>query len=193
MALSERQCQRIKLGAIGRHCLIHETVQFFNASKVFLGDNVRIDCFSILSAGPNGLYIGNHVHLGAGCYLFGGGGKILLEDFSGLSSRVSLFTASDEFTDGCLFGACIPERYRKVTKGDVTLRINAGVGAGSVVLPGVTIGFNARVGALTVVGKDVPDHELIAGNSPRRVRRRPATLYRELIDRFQKEQQPDDQ
>ena len=192
MTLSPEQCQQIRLGAMGRNCQIHETVQFFNPSQVFLGRNVRIDCFCLLSAGPEGLYIGDHVHVAAGCYLFGGGGKILLEDFSGLAPRVSLFTASDDFTEGYLLGPCLPDSYRKVTRGNVTLRVNAGAGAGSVVLPGVTIGVNARIGALTVIGKDVPDHELLTGNPPRRVAHRSATLYRELIDRFQREQQPDE-
>ena len=38
------------------------------------------------------------------------------------------------------------------------------IGAGAVVLPGVTIGPNAIVGANTVVSRDVPPNTIVAGN-----------------------------
>ena len=48
--------------------------------------------------------------------------------------------------------------------GTIVVRYGASVGASSVVLPGVTIGRFALVGAGAVVTKDVPDHGLVAGN-----------------------------
>ena len=41
------------------------------------------------------------------------------------------------------------------------------VGGGSVLLPGVTIGQNALVGAGSVVTKDVPDCAIVFGNPAR--------------------------
>jgi maltose O-acetyltransferase len=46
------------------------------------------------------------------------------------------------------------------------------IGAGSTVLPGVTIGQGSIVGAGSVVVKDVPAHSVVAGNPARVVRRR---------------------
>jgi UDP-2-acetamido-3-amino-2,3-dideoxy-glucuronate N-acetyltransferase len=43
----------------------------------------------------------------------------------------------------------------------------AAVGGGAVVLPGITIGRFAMVGAGAVVTKDVPDHGLVIGNPAR--------------------------
>ncbi len=43
----------------------------------------------------------------------------------------------------------------------------ARVGGGSVLLPGVTIGENALVGAGSVVTKDVPDYAIVFGNPAR--------------------------
>lgn len=49
-----------------------------------------------------------------------------------------------------------------------TVRAGASVGAASVVLPGLSIGRWAMVGAGSVVTHDVADHELVMGNPARR-------------------------
>lgn len=48
-------------------------------------------------------------------------------------------------------------------QGKVTIKKNARIGAGSVVMPGVTVGENAVVGALTFVNCDIPDNETWIG------------------------------
>lgn len=52
----------------------------------------------------------------------------------------------------------LKERPSKIVIGD-----NAWLGAGVIVMPGVTIGKNAIVGAGAVVTKDVPDGTIVAG------------------------------
>jgi UDP-2-acetamido-3-amino-2,3-dideoxy-glucuronate N-acetyltransferase len=51
----------------------------------------------------------------------------------------------------------------------ILVRTGAAVGAGSVVVGGVTIGRWAMVGAGSVVTRDVADHELVAGNPAHRL------------------------
>jgi acetyltransferase-like isoleucine patch superfamily enzyme len=46
----------------------------------------------------------------------------------------------------------------------ICIKRGASIGAGSVVLPGVTIGEFAMIGAGTVVTRDVPSHGLVYGN-----------------------------
>jgi acetyltransferase-like isoleucine patch superfamily enzyme len=53
----------------------------------------------------------------------------------------------------------------------VTLRKGCWVGAGTIVLPGVTIGEAAIVAAGSVVSHDVPPYTLVAGNPARPVRK----------------------
>lgn len=51
----------------------------------------------------------------------------------------------------------------------ILVRHGAALGANSTILPGVTIGRWAMVGAGSVVTRDVDDHELVAGNPARRL------------------------
>ena len=48
-------------------------------------------------------------------------------------------------------------------KGKVTIKKNAKIGTHSVVMPGITVGENALVGAFSFVNKDVPDGARVMG------------------------------
>ena len=51
----------------------------------------------------------------------------------------------------------------------ILVRHGAAIGANSTILPGLTIGRWAMVGAGSVVTRDVADHELVVGNPARRI------------------------
>ncbi|WP_296990591.1 acyltransferase [Thalassospira sp. UBA1131] len=46
----------------------------------------------------------------------------------------------------------------------ITIKRNASLGANATLLPGITVGEHAMVGAGSVVTKDVPAHAVVAGN-----------------------------
>ena len=48
-------------------------------------------------------------------------------------------------------------------KGKVTIKRNAKIGAHSVIMPGVTVGKNAVIGAISFVTCDVPDNAIVIG------------------------------
>lgn len=150
-----------------RHCgtgvQIDRSVRWFGAERVTIGDHVRIDCFSMISAGADGITIGNHVHIASGCYLYGGGGGIVLGECSGLSARVTLYTASDDFVDGWMAHPTVPAKYRQVQTGPVTVGPQVIVGCGAVVLPGVELAFGSVVGALSLVKHSTRECEIVAG------------------------------
>lgn len=52
----------------------------------------------------------------------------------------------------------------------VTINNNAWIGANATILPGVTVGENAVIGAGSVVTKDVPANTVVAGNPARVIR-----------------------
>lgn len=67
--------------------------------------------------------------------------------------------------------------------GDTVVGNDVWLGYGATVLPGVTIGDGAIVGAKAVVSRDVPPYAIVAGNPARVVRRR---FDDETVDRLLK-------
>ena len=61
----------------------------------------------------------------------------------------------------------LEERLGGVHMARVVIRRRADIGVGAIILPGVTIGEGAVVGAGSVVTKDVPDYMMVAGNPAR--------------------------
>ena len=126
------------LRSVGSDVQVDETVRVFGAQHVAIGSHVRIDCFAVITAGPERVSIGDHVHLGVGTCLFGTAG-IEIGDFTSLSSRVSVYSTDDDYGGGRLSGPTVPLDFRSVHSSRVVLERHALVGAGSVILPGVRI------------------------------------------------------
>ncbi len=157
--LNKEELHNLGFKKIGININISRNTCFYFPEKIEIGDNVRIDDFCILSGD---IKIGNYVHIAAFCGLFGSGG-IEMKDFSGLSSRVSIYSASDDYLGEFLTGPCIPIEYRRITEGKVTLEKHALVGTGATILPGVTIGIGSALGAMSLLNKSTLDWKIYTG------------------------------
>ncbi|MDA9100962.1 hypothetical protein N9J94_06850 [Planktomarina sp.] len=60
-----------------------------------------------------------------------------------------------------------------VPRGGITIRSNAFIGAGSIVLGGLIIGKGSIIASGSVVTKSVPDHEIWGGNPANYIRKLP--------------------
>lgn len=170
--LDEAALARLGLRAFGHEVRISPHALFFQPQYITLGSHVRIDAFCVLSAGAEGIAIGDHVHLSVGVSLFGTGGAVRIGHFASVSARSLIYTASDDFRDGWLIGPTVPDELRRVETGDVILEPHALVGCGSVLLPGVTLEKGCVVGALSLVKRSVPSGALVAGVPARIIGRR---------------------
>jgi acetyltransferase-like isoleucine patch superfamily enzyme len=55
-------------------------------------------------------------------------------------------------------------------KGKIILKQGCNVGANSVILPGITIGENATIGANSLVNKNIPSNEIWAGSPAQKIK-----------------------
>lgn len=104
----------------------------------------------------NDVIVGNRVTVKSGVQLWDG---ISLEDDVFVGPNVT-FT-NDPFPRSKQY----PESFPRTV-----VKQGASIGANATILPGITIGEGAMVGAGSVVTKDVPPHTLVVGN-PARVRK----------------------
>ena len=156
--------------------MIHETAQVSPKAKIgdgtkiwnnaqvreraTLGTNCIVGKDAYLDANVS---IGNNVKIQNGVYVYHGA---TVEDGVFLGPRVCL--TNDKFPRAiALDGSLKSDADWQV--GKILIKMGAAVGAGSVVLPDVTIGQFALIGAGAVVTKDVPDYGLVIGNPARLV------------------------
>lgn len=157
--------------SIGENVLISNLTSIYNAKNIEIGSNVRIDDFCILSAGEGGIKIGNNIHIA--CYVsMIGAGKITLEDFSQVSSRVVILSSSDDFSGNFLVGPCISSEFTNVKSSPVRLMKHSVVGTGSTILPNVTLYTGAAVGAMSLVKDDVNEFEIVVGIPAKKIKDR---------------------
>jgi galactoside O-acetyltransferase len=170
--------------SIGNNVRIHQDVNIHGVENIQIGDNVRIDAYvTIIATGP--VKIGSYVHIASYSLLSGGEG-ITLADFSGLSHGVKIYTRSDDYSGEYLTNPCVPSEFTNPTHGAVTLGRHVIIGAGSIILPSVTIGEGRSVGALSLVTKNLPEWGVHFGIPARKVRDRSRNLLkleRQLLTR----------
>ena len=101
---------------------------------------------------------GNKVRIGKNVVvmnnsLFMAAGRITIEDNVLVAANAQLISNNHDLYDHTVL-TCKP----------VHLKRNCWIGAGATILPGVTVGENAVVGAGAVVTKDVEDNTVVGGN-----------------------------
>ncbi len=173
--LSYSDLKKIGFAEVGKNVLVSEQARFYGAHRIVLGDHVRIDDFCVLSAGSGGIRIGNYVHIAVFSSLIGQG-EIILEDFSNLSSRVSIYSSNDDYSGAYLTNPTVPTEFTKVQHAPVQVGRHAIIGSGSVILPGVTIGEGVAIGALSLVKNDCRDFGIYAGQPAKRIKERSRAL-----------------
>jgi dTDP-4-amino-4,6-dideoxy-D-glucose acyltransferase len=168
----------------GENVSVHRTVEFFGGNFVF-GSHIRIDCHCVLTS-KEPVVLGNNVHLGVGVQIFGSAGFIM-EDFSGIAPRCSIFTTSDDYSHGYLTNPTVPDEFKKTLNAPVKLEAHVIIGCGSIIMPGVIIRRGASVGALSYVTRSIPEFVVVSGRPLRRIGVRDKTKLEELRAQYEAE------
>ena len=105
---------------------------------------------------PKNVTIGKGVTVMNGALMMAAGG-ITIEDKVMIAANVQLISNNHD-----------PYEREILTCKPILIKYGAWVGAGATILPGVTVGKYAIVGANSVVNKDIPDYAIAVG-SPAKV------------------------
>lgn len=128
--------------------------------KVFpnLGENCRIEIpfFGVRTANVK---FGRNVIVMPGCLMMSAGG-IMIDDDVLIAANVQLLSNNHDL-----------QNRRVITCKPVHICRRVWIGSGSTILPGVTVGENAVVGAGSVVTHDVEPNTMVAGNPAKLIRR----------------------
>lgn len=130
---------------IGKNCLLDYKTYFRYPSRISLGDNVTINRDCALYAS----YFVDNV-------------EIRIGNNVALSPHVRIFTATHDYSTLNL----------EDIAASVIIEDYAWVGGGAIILPGVTIGKGAIIGAGSIVSKNVEPYSVVAGNPARKIKDR---------------------
>jgi len=165
---------------------IYPGARLLGRDRIAIGSHVIIDDFVFIGVHA-ALTLGSYVHVASHASITGGG-TCVVADFTGISSGARVLTGTDDFGGAGMTGPTIPDEFRAVERGTVTIESHVVVGANAVVLPNVTIGEGTVVGAGAVVTDDLPPWSVCAGAPARAVkaRRRDVILAQEhaLYERY---------
>jgi acetyltransferase-like isoleucine patch superfamily enzyme len=178
---------------VGRKVVFGRNLTLRHAHKIELGDGTVIDDNCVLDAKGSdnqGISLGAGVYVGRNTIVYCKNGNIRFGDAVNVSSNCQVFSSNDlEIGAGTVVAAFtyilsggqydVDDRQTPfarqsgmLTRGPTRIGPNCWIGAGAVIVDGVTLGEHCVVAAGAVVSRDVAPNQLVAGV--------PARLLREI-------------
>jgi acetyltransferase-like isoleucine patch superfamily enzyme len=155
---------------IGADCVFETGVLVFHPENISLGTNVYVGHYAILKGYyKNEMAIGDETWIGQQCFFHAAGG-LTIGSRVGVGPSVRIITSVHEEA-----GRATPVLFAPVKFAPVVIEDDEDLGVGSVILPGVTVGRGAVIGAGAVVNQSIPPYAIAAGV--------PARVLRERDDR----------
>ncbi len=177
-----------RLKKMGKNVFIDLGVNIWQPENVEIDDCAFIDTYVTILGGRKGhgyVKIGKYVEVASNCVLAGRGGIELgahvgLGAGSKVYSGTHLYRDPDRDDDQLLSGSILaPLDQQHVVEKPVTFEDYAWMGVNSAVMPGVTIGKGAIIGAGSVVNSNIPPFTVAVGSPARVIKKRALSLDRE--------------
>lgn len=152
-------------------------IKFYGFSFKHEGVNCSYRSFNSKFFGANCITLGSNVYLGSGTELHGEGG---IEIGNGVifAPDVVIYTRTHNFDSPDLKALPFDDR---MLLSPVIISDYVWIGRGVTILPGVTIGVAAVVGAGSVVSRDIPDYAVAVGNPCQVIKYRNAEKVEALL------------
>ncbi|RJP74791.1 MAG: acyltransferase [Candidatus Abyssobacteria bacterium SURF_17] len=156
-----------RLARLGKDVVFEAGVLVFHPENIEIGDDVYIGHNTILKAyHKNKMEIESGTWIGQQCFFHSAGGLKIGRNV-GIGPAVKIITSHHEAGDRSK-----PILHTPLVFKPVVIEDEADIGTGAVLLPGVTIGRAAQVGAGAVVCQDVEPYTVVGGVPARLIRRR---------------------
>jgi acetyltransferase-like isoleucine patch superfamily enzyme len=147
-----------------------------NLQRIRIGHNSVISDFTTIAVvndnnakfNESELNIGYNTYIGEFNNIRAGGGVIKIGDNCSISQHITIVASNH----GIAKGKLIREQPWVTENNFVIIEDDVWIGANSVILPGVTIGIGAVIGAGSVVTKNIPAFAIAAGNPARVIKYR---------------------
>jgi len=185
-------CYPRLLGRVGQGAVFGRGITLRHPHKIEIGDNTFVDDFAVLDAkgaANEGIRIGSNVYIGRNTALSCKEGSIYLDDYCNVSANASLLSETEIrlgkycfLAGGCYLVAggnhnfadvSVPIMFQpSLAKGGIRIGEDVWLGAGVIVLDGVSIGRGSVVGAGAVVGASLPEYSFAVGGRSLRIRDR---------------------
>jgi acetyltransferase-like isoleucine patch superfamily enzyme len=156
--------------SLGHDVMVHERVTLVGIENISIGSHVRIDPDVILLAtGP--LTIGCYTHIAAGVFIAARAG-FEMKDFANIAHGARIYTTNDDYSGEHLMGPTIPVELLGVSAKPVLMQEHATVGAGAIVLPGVTLAEGSVLGALSLIARSTEPWTMYGGVPAKPIKKR---------------------
>lgn len=157
-----------QLAQCGPDCIFEADVLIFHPENVYLGRNVYVGHRTILKGyHKSELHVGDETWIGQMCFFHSAGGLRIGEKV-GIGPGVMMLTSTH-----AEHGRATAPLDTPVSFAPILIEAEANIGIGAIIMPGVSIGRGAKVGAGAVVTHDVQPYSVVAGSPARVLRQRP--------------------
>jgi galactoside O-acetyltransferase len=154
--------------AVGENVQVSKNCTIIGLANIAFGDNVRIDSAACIVATAGILTLEGFNHIGGQCH-FCVAADLTFGAFAGTSQGVRIYTSSDDYSGRHLTGPTVPADLRGCKTRPIALGRHVTIGAGSVIMPGCSIGEGSAVGALSMVNRPLRAWGVYFGSPVRRL------------------------
>jgi acetyltransferase-like isoleucine patch superfamily enzyme len=152
---------------LGEGVIFEAGVLVFHPEQIEIGDRVYVGHNTILKGYyKSRMIIGAGVWIGQQCFFHSAGG-LTIGDNVGIGPGIRIITSNHAEE-----GRDKPILHSRLEFAPVVIEADADLGVGAIVLPGVTIGRGAQIGAGAVVAEDIPAYTVAVGVPARVLRYR---------------------
>lgn len=150
-------------------------LKYININFSSIGENCQYKSLKSSFSYANNIGLGNNVYIGPEAN-FDGAGGIKIGNGVIFAPKVTIYSRTHNFNYNL---SALPFDNIMICA-EVKINDYVWIGANVIILPGVSIGCGAIIGAGAVVAKDIPDYAVVVGNPAKVIKYRNKEAYDKL-------------